>query len=103
MKLKQIFNLPFFLSLIFSHGSGFYALKMPKQAKRYLWASIIFTDLPIVMVIIGIISNKMNPDFYQGAVLTITEYVFNIILISLWGSIPVIRCFECWNITKIKK
>ena len=91
---------PFFLSLFLSHGSGFYAMHQPKKAKPYLWANIFLIDIPFVIMAAGIISNKINPDLYQGTILFMTEYVVNTCLISFIFAIPSIRFFECWNIIK---
>jgi hypothetical protein len=102
-KMKSIKSInPLLLSLTLSHGSGLYALNQPEKAKRFLYANILFTDIPMVLMIGGILMNKICPEVFQGTVLTVTEYFVNLCVISFYLSIPTIRIFECRSVWKIR-
>ena len=88
-------NTPFLLSLLVSHGAGLYAMGQPKKAAPYLVASIAFVDVPLVVLGAGIIANGFWPELFQGTVLTVTEYVVQISLMSVLVAIPAVRFFEC--------
>jgi len=99
MKLLKSIN-PILLSLTLSHGSGLYALNQPQKTKRFLYANIIFTDIPMAFLIGGIAMNRICPEVFQGTVLSVTEYFINICVLSVFTSIPTIRVFECRSVLK---
>ncbi len=94
---------PFILSLILSHGSGLYALNENTKAQPYLFSNIFLIDIPIAILITGIVLNNIRPDIFQGNILTATEYISNSLLITIPISMIVIRIFECRRIKIIEK
>ena len=96
-------NGPFLLSLLLSHGSGLYLMKQPNNAFPYLLSNIIVVDLPILILISGIILNYTSPEFFQGTTLTITEYVVNTCFVIILIAVPLIRFLECREVLKIRK
>jgi hypothetical protein len=38
------------LSLLLSHGTGFYAINQPQEARPYLLTNVFFADLPILIL-----------------------------------------------------
>lgn len=89
---------PLLLSLLLSHGSGPYKLGLP--AEPYLVTHIVFTDIPLLALGVGIIMNQITPEFFSGNTLMITEYVVNAMVLSVLVSAPVIRFFECRKVLR---
>ena len=94
---------PLLMSLFLSHGSGLYILGEPEKAKPYLASSIIFSDIPAVILAAAIIVNYAAPDIFEGDTLVFTEYLVNACVISILVSVPLLRILECIDAGKYQK
>jgi len=91
-------NTSFWLSLVFSHGSGLYNQNEPEKAYPYLISNIVFIDIPLFLMGGSILLSKIKPEVFEGTTLKVVEYITNACLFSVIIGIPIIRYFECKSV-----
>jgi len=92
---------PFLLSLLLSHGAGLYKIDQSQKAKPYLIAHIACVDIPVLALGCAIAINHLNPEFFEGDTLEVTEYIVNTLVISIPVSALVIRLLECRDVRRL--